>query len=142
MQNQKFPFHFLSAPPTPPAEGKKKGKENFWFLLPRPKGADEARRVRFTTQSERTMQYRATTHAERANQSGSCSKNVRAELCNSTRKAAACPVAPPKADGIGEPHHSKPQKNPLKTSARTIFCRSRKEKFSYNSLQGAAFAAP
>ena len=26
-----------------PAEEKKKGKENFWFLLPRPKGADEAR---------------------------------------------------------------------------------------------------
>ncbi|MBM2818258.1 MAG: hypothetical protein HW401_848, partial [Parcubacteria group bacterium] len=44
-QNQKFPFHFLSAPPTPPAEEKKKGKENFWFLLPRPKGADEARRL-------------------------------------------------------------------------------------------------
>jgi len=37
-QNQKFPFHFLSAPPTPPAEEKKKGKENFWVLLPRPKG--------------------------------------------------------------------------------------------------------
>src|SRR3990167_2985697 len=45
-KNQKFPFHFLSAPPTPPAEEKKKGKENFWFLLPRPKGADEARRIR------------------------------------------------------------------------------------------------
>ena len=44
-QNQKFPFHFLSAPPTPPAEEKKKGKENFWFLLPRPKGSDEARRL-------------------------------------------------------------------------------------------------
>src|SRR3990170_493369 len=44
-QNQKFPFHFLSAPPPPPAEEKKKGKENFWFLLPRPKGADEARRL-------------------------------------------------------------------------------------------------
>ena len=55
-QNQKFPFHFLSAPPTPPAEEKKKGKENFWFLLPRPPhqsklgagqapGADEARRL-------------------------------------------------------------------------------------------------
>src|SRR3989338_795319 len=42
-QNQKFPFHFLSAPPTPPPEENKKGKENFWFLLPRPKGADEAR---------------------------------------------------------------------------------------------------
>ncbi len=33
----------MSAPPTPPAEENKKGKENFWFLLPRPKGADEAR---------------------------------------------------------------------------------------------------
>jgi len=43
-QNQKFPFHFLSAPPHP-AEEKKKGKENFWFLLPRPQGADEARRL-------------------------------------------------------------------------------------------------
>ena len=31
-QNQKFPFHFLSAPPTPPAEENKKGKENFWVL--------------------------------------------------------------------------------------------------------------
>ena len=51
-QNQKFPFHFLSAPPTPPAVEKKKGKENFWFLLPRPKGADEARRL------ERTIQFR------------------------------------------------------------------------------------
>jgi hypothetical protein len=45
-QNQKFPFHFLSAPPTPPAEENKKGKENFWFLLPRPQGADEARDIR------------------------------------------------------------------------------------------------
>ena len=44
-QNQKFPFHFLSAPPTPPAEEKKKGKEIFWLLLPRPNGADEARRL-------------------------------------------------------------------------------------------------
>src|SRR3990167_7402558 len=31
-QNQKIPFHFLAAPPTPPAEEKKKGKEIFWFL--------------------------------------------------------------------------------------------------------------
>ncbi len=58
-QNQKFPFHFLSAPPTPPAEEKKKGKENFWFLLPRPKGAGEARRL------ERTIQFRATTRSAR-----------------------------------------------------------------------------
>ena len=44
-QNQKFPFHFLSAPPPHPTEENKKGKENFWFLLPRPNGADEARRL-------------------------------------------------------------------------------------------------
>ena len=37
-QNQKFPFHFLSAPPTPPAEEKKKGKENFWVLAPGTEG--------------------------------------------------------------------------------------------------------
>ncbi|KKU40017.1 MAG: hypothetical protein UX56_C0045G0005 [Candidatus Azambacteria bacterium GW2011_GWD2_46_48] len=60
-QNQKFPFHFLSAPPIPPAENLKLRKENFWL-----QGADEARRVRFTTQSERTIRYRATTHAGRA----------------------------------------------------------------------------
>ena len=42
-QNQKFPFHFLSAPPPPPPEEKKKGKENFWVFVHRPKGADEAR---------------------------------------------------------------------------------------------------
>ena len=45
-QNQKFPFHFLSAPPTPPAENIKLRKENFWFLLPRPQGANEAHRIR------------------------------------------------------------------------------------------------
>jgi len=50
----------LSAPPTPPADENKKGKENFWFLLPRPKGADEARRL------ERTIQFRATTRSARA----------------------------------------------------------------------------
>src|SRR3989338_9046140 len=32
-QNQKFPFHFFSAPPTPPAEENKKSKENFWFFV-------------------------------------------------------------------------------------------------------------
>ena len=40
-----FPFPQFR-PRTPPAEEKKKGKENFWFLLPRPKGADEARIIR------------------------------------------------------------------------------------------------
>ena len=51
-QNQKFPFHFLSAPPTPPAENLKLRKENFWFLLPRPKGADEARIICFENRFE------------------------------------------------------------------------------------------
>src|SRR3989344_9157011 len=45
-QNQKFPFHFLSASPTPPAAAKKKGKEKFWILFSRRKGADQARRAR------------------------------------------------------------------------------------------------
>ena len=60
-QNQKFPFHFLSAPPTPPAEENKKGKENFWFLLPRPKGADEARNrsVRFSSELPRAPRVRS-----------------------------------------------------------------------------------
>ena len=59
-QNQKFPFHFLSAPPTPPAEEKKKGKENFWFLLPRPEGADEARdwSVQCSTEPPRALRVR------------------------------------------------------------------------------------
>src|SRR3990167_4180636 len=51
-QNQKFPFHFLSAPPPPPAEEKKKRKENFWFFLPRPQGADEARIICFEKRYE------------------------------------------------------------------------------------------
>ena len=55
----KISFTFLSAPPTPPAEEKKKGKEHFWFLLPRPQGADEACRL------ERTIQSKATTRSAR-----------------------------------------------------------------------------
>jgi len=58
-QNQKFPFHFLSAPPTPPAEEKKKGKENFWFLLPRPKGADEARIIGRQGSIQNTFELRS-----------------------------------------------------------------------------------
>ena len=40
-QNQKFPFHFLSAPPTPPAENIKKGRKIFGFVSER--SEDEAR---------------------------------------------------------------------------------------------------
>ena len=76
-QNQRFPFHFLSAPPTPPAEENKKGKENLWFLLGRPQGADEGRRL------ERTIQFQATTRSARAISSfrqGSARNAV--ELCS------------------------------------------------------------
>ena len=65
-QNQKFPFHFLSAPPTPPAEENKKGKENFLVLPARVRECGRGALVRITTQSERTMQFRATTRSARA----------------------------------------------------------------------------
>ena len=65
-QNQKFPFHFLSAPPTPPAEENKKGKENFWFLHTRVRECVRGALVRITTQSERTRQFQATTRSARA----------------------------------------------------------------------------
>src|SRR3990167_7849724 len=42
-QNQKFPFHFLSAPPTPPPP--KERERKFLVLYTRPKGALEARRL-------------------------------------------------------------------------------------------------
>jgi len=54
-QNQKFPFHFLSAPPTPPAEEKKRGKENFWVLPATEGGGRGARNpsVRFSPELPR-----------------------------------------------------------------------------------------
>ena len=58
-QNQKFPFHFLSAPPTPPAELNKKGRKIFGFCPRESASAPEA-------QSERTIQSRATTRSARA----------------------------------------------------------------------------
>lgn len=58
-QNQKFPFHFLSAPPTPPAERNKKGRKIFGFCPRESASASEA-------QSERAIQSQVTTHAERA----------------------------------------------------------------------------
>src|SRR3989338_1500810 len=64
-QNQKFPFHFLSAPPTPPAEENKKGKEIFWFLHTRVRERVRGALVRFPTQSERTRQFQATTRSAR-----------------------------------------------------------------------------
>src|SRR3989338_6502499 len=65
-QNQKIPFHFLSAPPTPPAEEKKKGKEHFLVLPARVRECGRGALVRVTTQSERTRQFQATTRSARA----------------------------------------------------------------------------
>ena len=47
-QNQKFPFHFFFrfAVEGWGEETRGKMQGNFWFLLPRPQGADEARRIR------------------------------------------------------------------------------------------------
>ena len=45
-QNQKFPFHFLSAPPTPPAEEKEKVRKIFEFCPRESASAVEARRIR------------------------------------------------------------------------------------------------
>ena len=58
-QNQKFPFHFLSAPPTPPAELNQEGRNIFGFCPRESASAPEA-------QSERTMQSKATTRSARA----------------------------------------------------------------------------
>jgi hypothetical protein len=58
-QNQKFPFHFLSAPPTPPAELNQKGRKIFGFCPRESASAPEA-------QSERTQEFQATTRSARA----------------------------------------------------------------------------
>jgi hypothetical protein len=57
-QNQKFPFHFLSAPPTPPAENLR--KEGKFLVLYR----DRRERTR-RAESERTIQVQATTRSAR-----------------------------------------------------------------------------
>jgi hypothetical protein len=58
-QNQKFPFHFLSAPPTPPAENQR--KEGKFLVFAR----DRRERTR-RAESERTFQSKATTRSARA----------------------------------------------------------------------------
>src|SRR3990167_7298780 len=78
-QNQKFPFHFFFrfAVEGWGEETRGKMQGNFWFLLPRPQGADEARRL------ERTIQFQATTRSARAISSfrqGSARNAV--ELCS------------------------------------------------------------
>lgn len=64
-QKQKFPFHFFGSPHTP-RRGKGIRKENFWVLHTRVRERVRGALVRISTQSERTMQLQATTHAERA----------------------------------------------------------------------------
>ncbi len=56
-----FPFHFLPAPPTPPADFSVVRK---WLVFCGDRREREARRV--TTQAERTEKYKATTRSARA----------------------------------------------------------------------------
>lgn len=62
-QNHKISFHFLSGSPTPPAEN---GLVRKFLVLVRDRREREARHVRFTTESERTIWERATTRSARA----------------------------------------------------------------------------
>jgi len=67
-QNQKFPFHFFFrfAVEGWGEETREKCKEIFWFLHTRVRERVRGVLVRFTTQSERTRQFRATTRSARA----------------------------------------------------------------------------
>ena len=72
-QNQKFPFHFYFrfAAEGWGEEAREKCKEIFWFLHTRVRERVRGALVSFTTQSERTMQFQATTRSARAIQSSS-----------------------------------------------------------------------
>ena len=67
-QNQKFPFHFFFrfAVEGWGEETRGKCKEIFWFLHTRVRERVRGALVRITTQSERTMQFQATTRSARA----------------------------------------------------------------------------
>jgi len=67
-QNQKFPFHFFFrfAVEGWGEETRGKCKEIFWSLHTRVRERVRGALVRIPTQSERTRQFQATTHAERA----------------------------------------------------------------------------
>jgi len=67
-QNQKFPFHFFFrfAVEGWGEETREKCKEIFWFLHTRVRERIRGALVRFPTQSERTMQFQATTRSARA----------------------------------------------------------------------------
>jgi hypothetical protein len=67
-QNQKFPFHFFFrfAVEGWGEETREKGKEIFWFLHTRVRERVRGALSRITSQSERTMQFQATTRSARA----------------------------------------------------------------------------
>ena len=67
-QNQKFPFHFFFrfAVEGWGEETREKCKEIFWFLHTRVRERVRGAFLRFTTQSERTRQFQATTRSARA----------------------------------------------------------------------------
>ena len=89
-QNQKFPFHFFFrfAAEGWGEEAREKCKEIFWFLHTRVRERVRGALVSFTTQSERTMQFQATTRSARAIQSSSgfWSKYIRT-LSNTHRQS-------------------------------------------------------
>ena len=62
-QNHKISFHFFAGSPTPPAEN---GLVRKFLVLVRDRREREARSIRFTTQSERTIWIQATTRSARA----------------------------------------------------------------------------
>jgi len=80
-QNQKFPFHFFFrfAVEGWGEETREKCKEIFWFLHTRVRERVRGALVRITTQSERTIQSRATTRSARAHHWSFRSKKVRAK---------------------------------------------------------------
>ena len=80
-QNQKFPFHFFFrfAVEGWGEETRGKCKEIFWFLHTRVRERVRGALARITTQSGRTRQFQATTHAGRA-------KWVRAKVNTSPQK--------------------------------------------------------
>jgi len=67
-QNQKIPFHFFFrfAVEGWGEETREKCKEIFWFLHTRVRERVRGALYRFTTQSERTERFRATTRSARA----------------------------------------------------------------------------
>ena len=67
-QNQKFPFHFFFrfAVEGWGEETREKCKEIFWFLHTRVRERVRGAFLRITTQSERTIQFQATTRSARA----------------------------------------------------------------------------